>query len=98
MQPRRIIQLGLLFLSAAIVISFLPGLEVLPERFPAIEIAVLLAIVAVFLLSIGARKFREPNGELSADDDESVSTHIALDMADGKLDGQYFGSRDDPGN
>ena len=95
MQPRRIIQLGLLFLSAAIVISFLPGLEVLPERFPAIEIAVLLAIVAVFLLSIGARKFREPNGELSADDDESVSTHIALDMADGQLDGQ-FGSHKDP--
>jgi len=95
MQPRRILQLGLLFLSAASVIFFLPGLEVLPERFPAIEIAVLLAIVAVFLLSIGARKFRESNNEQSADDDQSLPTHIALDMADGQLDGQ-FGSHKDP--
>ena len=96
MQPKRILQLGLLFLSAASVIFFLPSLEVLPEQFPAVEIAVLLGLVAIFLLSIGARKFREASSDLAAGDNESVSTQIALDMADGKLDGQ-FGSHKDPG-
>jgi len=98
MRPIRIIQLGLLFLSLAIVVGFLPGLEILPEQFPWREVAVLLAIIAVFLLSIGGRRLRESGNHHAVDDDEAVSTHVALDMADGKLDGQYFSPHDDRGS
>lgn len=98
MRPIRIIQLGLLFLSLAIGVGFLPGLEILPEQFPWIEVAALLAIVAIFLLSIGGRRFRESGNRRAADDDEAISTHVALDIADGKLDGQHFSPHDDRGS
>ena len=96
MQPREIIRWALALLSMAIVIGFLPGLEILPERLPLVEIAVLLTIIAILLFSYGVRKFRESNNGAVVDDDEVIPTHIALDMADGKLDGQYLGSREDP--
>lgn len=95
MEPRQIIRSGLLFLSLSIIVSFLPSVGLLSEQFPAMEVGVMLAILAIFFISIGARRLRGSETGKEAENDDVLAAHMALDLADGKLDGQYFSPHDE---
>ncbi len=81
---------GALVIVAAIAL-FLNPLGIIPFDLPILELSVLAVIAAIFLVSLTFRQKRnQPTFRTSEEEDDVVATHIALDMMNGELDGQYF--------
>jgi hypothetical protein len=84
---------GVLLIAGLIGILLFPN-EVLLFNLPALELGVLAIILSAVLFGLEFRRRRSLPMEISQEDEDIIAIHIALDMMDGEINGNYFDNED----